>query len=156
MNRYDVDFQFEADVDPKLVDRLHEAAETTLLEEGIRAQAGLTVLFAGDERLQELNRTYRGLDEATDVLSFPAGESFPESESYLGDIAISVPMAGRQAARGKHTLGEELALLLVHGILHLLGHDHVEPSERETMWNAQGKILAKLGDETVAPGISGS
>ena len=153
MNRYDVEFQIEADLEPELADRLRAAAATSLRREGIRPPVALTVLLTGDERLRQLNEIHRGYDAPTDVLSFPAGESFPETESYLGDIAISVPTARRQAARGKHTLGGELVLLLVHGILHLLGYDHVEPADRDSMWAAQRRILAELGEELVAPAV---
>lgn len=153
MNRYGVEFQIEADLEPELADRLRSAAETSLRKEGVRPPAALTVLLTGDERLRELNRMHRGYDEPTDVLSFPAGESFPETESYLGDIAISVPTARRQAALGGHALGGELVLLLVHGILHLLGYDHAEPAGRDSMWEAQRRILAELGEELVAPAV---
>jgi probable rRNA maturation factor len=150
MSRYDVELQIESDADAALVARLRQAAETVLRVEGVGTPAALTILLTGNERLQDLNRLYRGLDEPTDVLSFPAGESFPEIETYLGDIAISVPMAERQAAQGKHTLVEELVLLVVHGVLHLLGYDDVEPSDRETMWGVQRNILRQLGEEKMA------
>jgi probable rRNA maturation factor len=65
-------------------------------------------------------------------------------------------MAGRQAAQGKHTLAEELVLLVVHGILHLLGYDHVEPSDRAEMWSVQHRILMQLGVEKVALALDGS
>jgi probable rRNA maturation factor len=156
MNRFDVEFQIESEADEELLARLKQAAETVLRDEGPNPPVALTILLAGDDRLRELNRLYRGYDEPTDVLSFPSGESFPEIESYLGDIAISVPMAGRQAAQGKHTLAEELVLLVVHGILHLLGYDHVEPSDRAEMWSVQHRILMQLGVEKVALALDGS
>lgn len=150
MNRYDVEFLIEHEADVALVDRLGLAAETALREVGVKAPATLTIVLAGDERLQELNQQYRGQDKATDVLSFPAGEPFPETETYLGDIAISIPMAGRHAAQAKHSLVAELVLLVVHGVLHLLGYDDVEPSDREKMWGVQRRILKELGEEEVA------
>jgi probable rRNA maturation factor len=78
----------------------------------------LGVRFAGDRELRRANRTWRGKDKATDVLSFP-GE-----ETHLGDILISVPTARRQAESAGHPVERELKILLLHGILHCLGHDH--------------------------------
>ena len=92
-----------------------------------------------DAGLRSLNRRFRGEDRTTDVLSF-AGEG-----DYLGDIAISVPRARTQARAGGHSLEAELQLLVVHGVLHLLGHDHASPAQRRAMWAAQDAILEKLG-----------
>lgn len=78
----------------------------------------LGVRFAGDRELRRLNRTYRGKDKPTDVLSFP-GE-----DGHLGDILISVPVARRQAAAAGHSVERELKVLLLHGLLHCLGYDH--------------------------------
>jgi probable rRNA maturation factor len=80
------------------------------------------VRFVGDRAMRALNRTYRGLDRSTDVLSFEGGAS-PEGR-HLGDVVISVPAARRQAAAQGHPLAVELRLLLLHGLLHCLGHDH--------------------------------
>ena len=82
------------------------------------------VLICGDETIRSLNRTFRGYDQTTDVLSFPSGEAQPDGPAYLGDIAISLDTARRQAAAGGIDESKELAALLVHGLLHLLGHDH--------------------------------
>ena len=87
-----------------------------------------TLVLVGDERMRTLNRRFRGFDCATDVLSFPAHNgAFPtenEDTDYLGDIVISVDTARRQARRRGSTLPRELRVLAVHGLLHLLGHDH--------------------------------
>lgn len=80
------------------------------------------VRFAGDATVRRLNREFRGKDKATDVLSFP-GEESPEGR-HLGDIVISIPTAERQALERGATLEEEVKLLLLHGVLHCLGHDH--------------------------------
>jgi probable rRNA maturation factor len=82
----------------------------------------LGVRFAGDRAMREINRRFRGRDETTDVLSFP-GEPSPDGR-HLGDIVIAVPTARRQAAERGHGLERELRLLLLHGVLHCLGHDH--------------------------------
>jgi probable rRNA maturation factor len=129
--------------------KLVEAAQKTLQYEGVERTASLSLLLTGDEELQRLNRQFRGEDKPTDVLSFPAGETagatLGELGEYLGDIAISVPTALRQAQQGGHKLEAELLLLTVHGVLHLLGHDHATEVEREKMWGAQGEILMQLG-----------
>lgn len=80
------------------------------------------VRFAGDLTVRRLNRDFRGQDKTTDVLSFPGDES-PEGR-HLGDIVISVPTAERQAADRGAALEQEIKLLLLHGVLHCLGHDH--------------------------------
>ena len=87
-----------------------------------------TLVLVGDERMRHLNNTYRGFDRATDVLSFPARNgSFPregDDSNYLGDIVISVETARRQARWRGSRLPRELRVLALHGLLHLLGHDH--------------------------------
>ena len=100
--------------------------------------------------MQELNRQYRDIDTPTDVLSFPADFTDPESEApYLGDILISYPRAEKQAAAGGHSTLAELQLLVVHGVLHLLGFDHAQVQEKAEMWAAQSEILHRLGLEDI-------
>jgi probable rRNA maturation factor len=84
--------------------------------------ASFAVRFAGDRALRAANRLYRGRDYATDVLSFP-GERGAEGW-HLGDVLVSVPAARRQAAEAGHAVARELRALLLHGVLHCLGHDH--------------------------------
>ncbi len=98
-----------------------------------------------DAAMAELNWQYRGVAGPTDVLAFPMAEGpFGElSEALLGDVVISVETAARQA--GPAGLEAELALLLVHGILHLVGYDHGTPGERRAMWRKQAALLAALG-----------
>ncbi len=134
-----------------------EVAGTAVLERAARqalkladawnpVEADLTIVLTDDEKLRQLNRDYLGLDAATDVLSFPAAEQDPETgKSYLGDILISIPRAKIQADLAGHTLDEELQLLVVHGVLHLLGYDHANPRQKSGMWKAQGRVLADLG-----------
>ena len=78
-----------------------------------------TIAFVSDKRIRELNRQFRGIDKATDVLSFPA-----EEESNLGDVAVSVETAATQARENGMTLDREIAQLILHGLLHLSGYDH--------------------------------
>ncbi len=88
------------------------------------ASAEVHVLITGDERIRDLNRTYRELDRATDVLAFPDGSELPTGRRLLGQIVISLDRAREQAARFGHGELEELDLLVLHGTLHLAGHDH--------------------------------
>ncbi len=108
--------------------------------------ATLSILLTDDEQIRSLNCNYRGFDAPTDVLSFEVHERDPETGSlYLGEIIVSVPYAAKQAQQNDHSLEAEIQLLIVHGILHLLGHDHAERKEKAIMWKAQDEILAKLG-----------
>lgn len=88
-----------------------------------RADA-LTVRFAAPDAIRQLNRDWRGKDRPTDVLSFPLEGETAEGRSYLGDLAICLVVAERQARRRRHTTTREVALLALHGYLHLLGFDH--------------------------------
>lgn len=145
MNSFAIDIQFDIEIDEKHLERqLIAAAVATLQQQRVKKPATLTVLLTNDTQLRALNRDYRGFDETTDVLSFTDGTELPEMGLYLGDIAISVPQAQRQADQQGHSLLDELRLLTVHGVLHLLGHDHAEPEEKERMWSAQEIIINQL------------
>ncbi len=134
-------FQKPLPVESKLVKRAVEAA---LAHQS--AGGDLSVVFTDDSQLQQLNREYLGIDAPTDVLSFPASETDPESGgAYLGDILISVPRAAQQAEAAGHPLSSEVQLLVVHGVLHLLGYDHATVQEKSRMWSAQGTILESIG-----------
>ena len=123
---------------------IERAAQVALAHES--AAGDITVVLADNPRLQELNRDYLGIDAPTDVLSFPASETDPETGAhYLGDILISIPRAEEQAQSGGHPLEAELQLLVVHGVLHLLGYDHAEAGEKTKMWKVQAEILESLG-----------
>ena len=114
--------------------------------ESAPADADMTIVLTDDVQLHELNREYLGVDAPTDVLSFPASETDPETGTpYLGDILISIPRALQQAQVAGHPLEAEVQLLVVHGTLHLLGHDHAEAQEKTRMWEAQAEVMARLG-----------
>ena len=132
--------------------RLKRTAEEVLLYTGSPPDASLTILLTGDEKLQRLNLQYRGIDETTDVLSFPADYTDPDSGGlYLGDVLVSTPRAAAQAAAGGHALGDEIQLLVVHGVLHLLGYDHADAEGEASMWSAQNEILRRLGCHVSPP-----
>ena len=122
---------------------------STALSSGLKpdsANADITIVLTDDAQLHELNREYLGVDAPTDVLSFPASETDPETgTAYLGDILISIPRAMQQAQAAGHPVEAEVQLLVVHGTLHLLGHDHAEAEEKASMWKAQAEVLERLG-----------
>lgn len=106
----------------------------------------VTIVLTDDSTLRALNAQHLGIDAPTDVLSFPADEFDPDQQlPYIGDVIISVPRAEEQATAAGHPLENEISLLVVHGILHLLGYDHDTEINKTTMWEKQSKILAKLG-----------
>jgi probable rRNA maturation factor len=135
----------EADI-PFPQNLLEGAARATLEHESGSLDVDLSIILTNDARLRELNLKYLGVDASTDVLSFPASETDPETGArYIGDILISVPRAQAQAEAAGHPLEAELQLLVVHGVLHLLGHDHARAKEKARMWKAQAEILESLG-----------
>ena len=125
---------------------LERAARFTLDFESANTDSDMTIVLTDDAQLHELNREYLGVDAPTDVLSFPADEEDPETGvPYLGDILISIPRATQQAEAAGHPVEAEVQLLVVHGTLHLLGHDHAEAGEKARMWKAQAGVMSKLG-----------
>ncbi|MEZ4516412.1 MAG: rRNA maturation RNase YbeY [Chloroflexota bacterium] len=151
---YQIDIDESCEVPPGTAVALVKAVATILDEEAVDQAAGLTVLLADDGYLRSLNDQFRQEDHPTDVLSFPAGDTMPgmpDEGVYLGDIAISVPYAQRQADRRGHALMDELQLLAVHGTLHLLGYDHATDEEKTEMWARQELVLGLLGLSHVQP-----
>ena len=106
-----------------------------------------TLTFVESETIRELNRTYRDVDAVTDVLSFESdGEYDPETGlEYLGDIVVCLEQAQKQADKSGHSLENEIGLLEIHGLLHLLGYDHIDQAQRKEMWNYQDMYLEKCG-----------
>jgi probable rRNA maturation factor len=135
---------------------LRPVGEQVLLLEGVSGQ--VTLVITGDESIQKLNRDYLGVDEPTDVLAFSAREeagafiTAPDAGAYLGDVIVSYPRAIAQAAEQGHPVEQELNLLIVHGILHLLGYDHADEGEKAIMWPRQEAILHHLLDRHFADG----
>ena len=100
--------------------------------------SSVTIAFVSDSKIRELNRQFRGIDKATDVLSFPAGD-----EGQLGDIAISLETATRQSKENGLTLNGEIAQLILHGLLHLSGYDH--ETDNGEMNREELRLRKKLG-----------
>jgi len=134
----------------RLAVQLRAAAQAALAHQAAPRPGVLTIRLTDDAELRELNRTYLGHDYATDVLSFPADES-EAGARYFGDLALSLPRAEAQAQAGGHPLEAELQLLVVHGVLHLLGHDHAAAGAKRKMWAAQAAILQALGAPITGP-----
>ena len=112
--------------------RLSALARHTLEQENMAGSAELSVLLVGADHIKRLNARFAGNDYATDVLAFPMMED-EEVTSVLGDIVIAPEVAKENAQRLGHSLDEELEVLLVHGILHLLGYDHQGTEDKARM-----------------------
>jgi probable rRNA maturation factor len=148
-----IDLQIDPAYQPSVPAERLTRIVATALQYGGMAGAEVTLVIANDELLLQLNRDYRGIDAPTDVLSFAARDeasgqdvfvTAPEALNYLGDIIISFPTAERQAAAVGHSVADELSLLTVHGMLHLLGYDHASADEEADMWARQSQILAQV------------
>ena len=128
-----------------------QAGLMTLQYQQIDEPCELVVVISDDAALKDLNRRFRGVPHPTDVLAFSDDTRGPFSGGaagfprYLGDIVISLDRARAQAEAAGGTLSEELQLLTVHGVLHLLGYDHADTREKEQMWTIQSEILRLLG-----------
>ena len=128
---------------------LRRAILAVLAYEGVEGELEISVTFTDDEKIRVLNRRFRGIDRATDVLSFPLfedGEGLPDMPDMLGDVVLSLERARAQAQEFGHSFEREVAFLTVHSVLHLLGYDH-ETSEADEldMRRRQSEIMDKLG-----------
>ncbi len=127
--------------------QLTKAARAALDQQRVADRVELTIVITGNAQLRKLNRQFRHIDAPTDVLSFNADDG----TAYLGDIVISYPKAKAQAQAGGHPVEAELQLLVVHGVLHLLGHDHYTRAEKAKMWAAQSAVLQSIGAAITEP-----
>jgi probable rRNA maturation factor len=137
-----------------VVDRgwVKKIVRQVLKAEGVAPPYEVSLVFTDSEAVKQLNRDYRGVDESTDVLAFHmlpqkgADSSFalpPDGVTRLGEVIISYPQAAEQAKEQGHSLERELALLVIHGMLHLLGYDHEEPEEESKMRKRERELLEK-------------
>lgn len=128
------------------------AAERRLLERAAKAALGrqaskageLCVVFQSDAQIRELNRRFLKKDRPTDVLAFRYDDAFPGAGSPFGDVFIGLGAARRQARALGHSLRRELVTLVVHGVLHLLGHDDLKPAAKKRMFKAQDRLADRL------------
>lgn len=144
-----VEEQFRGVVDGGWVKKI---VRQVLKAEGVAPPYEVSLVFTGSETVKQLNRDYRKVDEPTDVLAFymlpqkGADSSFtlpPDGVTRLGEVIISYPQAVAQAKEYGHPAERELALLVIHGILHLLGYNHEEPGEESEMREKERELLER-------------
>ena len=134
---------------------LQTVVERTLEAEVEEGSVALELVIADDATVRSLNHDYLGQDEVTDVLafSFHPGVGDPsegvfvvpaETAPSLGEVVVSYPQAARQARQQRHPVRREVALLVAHGVLHLLGYDHAEPDQEREMWARQDRVLSQV------------
>lgn len=155
--------QEKIDVDEKLVDLLKNVIEFALKEEEVDVECEVSLLFVDNDEIREINNETRGIDRATDVLSFPMLDyenkkvfkemyknyEFSQSdcdgeELVLGDVVLSLERALEQSKEFNHSFEREASYLVVHSILHLLGYDHMEEDDKVIMRKREEEILNKL------------
>lgn len=150
MQDYDISVELAVEAPSVDISALSTLSERVMTGEKVAAGTSLAVLITSDDHVRQMNYQFLGIDEPTDVLSFPdEADGFVEAVAeapMLGDIAIALPTAERQAKAIGHSLEAELAHLLVHGILHLCGYDHVNsPEEEAAMRSREEHYLGDLG-----------
>ena len=141
---------------------MQRAADAAVMTEGVQRPCAVAIRLCGDEDIHQINREYRGVDRATDVLSFPtvnypAGVTAGQADRLLrrewddeldavmlGDLIISVPHVIAQAKEYGHSVEREAAYLTVHGLCHLMGYDHMEDEDKRRMRAMEEKILASI------------
>ncbi len=156
-------WQIDTTVDPSWLSLMQTAADCALLTEGVTRPCAVSIRLCDDDAIHEVNREYRGVDRATDVLSFPtvnypAGVTAGHADAclrrelddelnacMLGDLILSVPHVLAQAAEYGHSPERECAYLLVHGLCHLMGYDHIEEEDKKQMRAMEEKILSAIG-----------
>jgi probable rRNA maturation factor len=150
----EIDFSDEInELTQEEIDEIEKLLNYTAEKENVQDGSELSVTFVSNERIQEINREYREKDRPTDVISF-ALEEMGEGEleivggdipRVLGDIIISIPKAREQAVDYNHSFMRELGFLAVHGLLHLLGYDHMNEQDEKRMFDRQKEILDGYG-----------
>ena len=158
-------WQLDTQVDPTWLTLMQKAADAAVATEGVERECAVCVRICDDDAIHEINREYRGVDRATDVLSFPT-VNYPADVTagqadkllrrewddeldavMLGDLIISVPHVIAQAQEYGHSVQREAAYLTVHGLCHLMGYDHMEDDEKRRMRAMEEKILASIAME---------
>jgi probable rRNA maturation factor len=123
-----------------LVPKLERAA--TAAAKAAKLRGSMTILLSSNRKLRALNREFRGLAKATNVLSFPAA---PNTDRYQGDVALALGVTRREAKASNKRFADHATHLVVHGVLHLAGHDHVRARDAKRMEALEIKILHRLG-----------
>ncbi len=158
-----IDWTIEYAVTPELISLMQISADRAAEEEGIEKSLCVSVLLCGNDKIQHLNKMLRGIDKVTDVLSFPSvtwskGKTAKEQVTklnaaydpddgccFLGDIAICIPRLQEQARAFGHSEAREAAYLLVHGLFHLMGYDHIMEEDKRKMREQEEKVLSSIG-----------
>lgn len=153
----------DTQVEPSWMALMQTAADYALHAEGVKRECAVSLRLCDDDAIHEINRDYRGVDRATDVLSFPminypAGTTAGQADKLLrqafddevdacmlGDLIISIPHVLAQAEEYGHSPQREAAYLLVHGICHLMGYDHIEEDDKRSMRAMEERILSGIG-----------
>jgi probable rRNA maturation factor len=153
----------EPTIQTKYSRALRQRALSAFLREAAPAaglRGAVSVLLTGDGQIRRLNRKFRGKDEATDVLSFPAAEPLNGQAGMAGDLAVSVETAVRQAEQFGHPLATELQILVLHGLLHLSGYDHEadqgQMARKELGLRRRFGLTAGLIERSAPPAVRGS
>ena len=146
-----IDEPLEANLAPSW---LQGIARQVLAAQGAGAEVEMGLVIATEERVKQLNKDYRGRDEPTDVLAFAAREEVgsdfppfvqpPDGVLHLGEVIISYPQAAMQAEEHRHSVKKELAILIIHGVLHLLGYEHDKPEPERRMRAREKEILSHI------------
>ena len=134
---------------------LKNITEQALVAQGVTANAGLDLFITGGEKVRQLNRNYLGKDEPTDVIAFsmllaeetpnsPPFISPPDGVMHLGEVIISYPQAVAQAEEHRHSIKREIAILIIHGMLHLLGYEDEKPELKQKMVVREREILSQI------------
>ena len=166
-------WQIDTEVAPSWLSLMQTAADCALLTEGVTRECAVSIRLCDDDAIHEINREYRDVDRATDVLSFPtvnypAGMTAGQADKYLrrelddelnacmlGDLILSVPHVLAQAEEYGHSPERECAYLLVHGLCHLMGYDHIEEDDKRKMRAMEEKILSAIGQTREGEGAVG-
>jgi len=155
--KYHIVIQVEDHVGSVDTQPIDDAVRLTLLHQSVEDASEVVIVISDDDALEDLNRRFRGVARPTDVLSFEHQTRGPYSigmvgfPQHLGDVVISLDRAREQADAAGGTLKDEVQLLAVHGVLHLLGHDHADERDKEQMWAIQSEILRMLDVNILLP-----
>lgn len=143
-NTFEIFNETDCDLEQE-IDQLHEFITFILKEEKLE-NVEFNIIFIDNPRIHEMNLTYRGVDRPTDVISFALedNKTIDLGVRLLGDIYISIDKAKEQATSFGHSLRREISFLAVHGLLHLLGYDHMTKEEEKVMFQKQEELLQKF------------
>ncbi len=154
MSNVKLDISWEIDEEKRLEEMIIETAETALMLEGAKCDVDLSVVITDNENIREINNEQRNIDKATDVLSFPGYEKedweiVKESDEliYIGDIVISKEKVVEQAEEYGHSFDREFCYLVAHGMLHLMGYDHMVDEDKIIMRSKEEEVMKKLNLE---------